>query len=338
MSWSAIVGQTLAVRLLRQAVEAGRVAHAYLFVGPDGVGKRTVALELAKALNCQAPLPDGGACDTCPSCRKFASVPPTHPDVQLVAPDGRFIKTDQMKELQSDMYARPSEGKVRVAIIDGADRLNAEAGNRVLKLLEEPPAHAELILLTENLSGVLPTLISRCQVVNFPPLGLDQVTTALEKQLGLDHAQAHLFASLSGGSIGRAATLAQDPEVAERRDQTYALLKQLSTFDDLALIAVAETLEKEKDHLDEWLELCTVWLRDMLLVAQTGSHQLVINADRLRDVESLARSLDPASLLRMLGHITDARGHLQKNANARLVLDVLLLRLGEAARQARQMG
>jgi DNA polymerase III subunit delta' len=333
VSWSAIVGQTLAVRLLRQAVTADRVAHAYLFVGPEGVGKRTVALELAKALNCHAPLPDGSACDTCLSCRKISSVPSAHPDVQVIAPEGRFIKTDQMRALQSDMYARPSEGRRRVAIIDGAERMNAEAGNRVLKLLEEPPAYAELILLTANLSGVLPTLISRCQVVNFPPLGADAVATVLQKQMGLEPAAARLFASLSGGSIGRAAALSGDADFAQRREQVYALLKQLASMDDLALIGAAEILEKDKEHLEEWLELCTAWLRDAV-VCQTGSHQLVINADRLRDVESLARQVDAASLLRMLGFVTEARAHLHKNANARLALDVMLLRLGEVARQA----
>jgi DNA polymerase-3 subunit delta' len=331
------VGQNRAVRLLRQAVASGKVAHAYLFVGPDGVGKRTVALELAKAMNCQHPLPDGGACDTCISCRKIAADPVIHPDVMMVSPEGRFIKTDQMKAMQEEMYARPNEGKARVAIVDSADRLNAEAGNRVLKLLEEPPGFAELILLTSNLSGVLPTIISRCQVVNFPPLSTDDVTKALRDQLGLDGAQARLFASLSGGSIGHAAAMAKDPEVTRRRDQSYDLLRQLPSLDDLALISQAEALEKEKENLDEMLELLTAWLRDALILAQTGSDQLVINADRLQHVRHLANAYGSSGLLSMVSAVVDVRGQLQRNANARLALDVLLLRLGEDARTATQL-
>lgn len=175
MSWSAIVGQPMAVRLLRQAITFNKVAHAYLFVGPQGVGKRLTAMELAKSLNCLSPRSDGSACDSCVSCRKIAAEPPTHPDLVVVMPDGRFIKTDQMRELQSEMYARPTEGRARVAIIDGAERLNAEAGNRVLKLLEEPPPFAVFVLLTHNLAGVLPTIVSRCQIVNFPPLASEEV-------------------------------------------------------------------------------------------------------------------------------------------------------------------
>jgi DNA polymerase-3 subunit delta' len=329
------VGQPLALRLLRQAVAADKVAHAYLFVGPEGVGKRTVALELAKTLNCLAPSADG-ACDTCASCHKITAVPVTHPDVRVIAPEGRFIKTDQIRELQEEMYARPSEGRRRVAIIDGADKMNAEAGNRILKLLEEPPAYAVLILVSSNLSGVLPTLISRCQVVNFPPLSPEDVATALRSQAGLDAQQAKVFASLSGGSIGRAAALAHDEGVAARRDQSCELLRQLASLDDLALMGQAELLEKEREHLDDWLELLTAWVRDGLVVAQTGSTQLVINADRLDAVKSIAIQIGNVGLMDMLAAITEVRGNLQRNANTRLALDVLMLRLGDIARRSRR--
>lgn len=332
MSWAAIVGQPLAVRLLRQAVLSQKVAHAYLFVGPTGVGKRTVALELAKSLNCQAPRPDGGACDACVACRKTAADPIIHPDVRLITPEGRFIKTDQIRTLQEEMYARPNEGRVRVAIIDGADRMNPESANRLLKLLEEPPGYVVLILLTHNLSGVLPTLISRCQVVNFPPLSPEDVAQMLQSQHGLNAGQARLYAALSGGSIGRAIALSQDSGVAARRDQTCDLLQKLSSLDDLALIGQAEALDKEKEHLDDWLDLLTTWLRDALVMVQTGSAELVMNADRVPAVRDLADRFGTANILDMLSAIIETRGSLQRNANSRLALDVLMLRLGDCSR------
>lgn len=336
MSWAAIVGQPLAVRLLRQAVSGNKVAHAYLFVGPAGVGKRTVALELAKSLNCQAPLPEGGACGSCPSCRKFTAEAVNHPDVRVIAPEGRFIKTDQIRGLQEEMYARPNEGRMRVAIIDGADRMNPESANRLLKLLEEPPGYAVLILLTHNLSGVLPTLISRCQVVNFPPLSPEDVTNMLRNHHGLDATQAKLYASLSGGSVGRAVALSLDPDVAARRAATGELLQKLRELDDLALIGQAEELDKAKEHLDDWLDLLTAWLRDGLVFAQTESAQLVMNADRLDVVRALAHAFGSDILLGMLSTVTEVRGQLQRNANSRLALDVLMLRLGEHARSSQR--
>jgi DNA polymerase-3 subunit delta' len=336
VSWAAIIGQSLAVRLLRRAILTGKVAHAYLFAGPDGVGKRTVALELAKALQCRQREADGSACDQCTACRRLSADPPHHPDVILIQPDGRWIKTDQMRAVQAEMYARPSEGLVRIAVIDGADRMNAEAGNRLLKLLEEPPAHAVLILLAENLAGVLPTLVSRCQVVNFPPLSPDQVQEALERVAGMPPAQARLFASLSGGSIGRAMAMAQDAAVAERRDRAYDFLQKLPQMDDFAILGYAEGLDKEKEKapLDNWLDMLTIWLRDALVLTQTGSDRLVINADRLPAVRTLADRYGAAALLAMLSAVTEARNHLQRNANVRLSLDVLCLRLaGHAAPQ-----
>jgi len=332
VSWGAIVGQPLAVRLLRQAVSGGKVAHAYLFVGPAGVGKRTVALELAKSLNCMVPLADGGACDSCVSCRKISADPITHPDVRVISPEGRFIKTDQIRELQEEMYARPNEGRMRVAIIDGADRMNPESANRLLKLLEEPPGYAVLILLTHNLSGVLPTLISRCQVVNFPPLNPEDVAGVLRERFGLDAGQARLYSALSGGSIGRAVALSQDAGVAARRDHSCDLLQKLAGMDDLALIGQAELLDKEREHLDDWLDLTTAWLRDALIVAQTGSDQLAMNTDRMDVVRSLAGGLGAVNILNMLTAITEVRSNLQRNANSRLALDVLMLRLGECSR------
>lgn len=333
MSWTAIVGQPLAVRLLRQAVSAGKAAHSYLFTGPEGVGKRTVALELAKALNCHSPTERGG-CDSCPSCIKINSVPLVHPDLAYVRPDGRFIKTDQMRELQAEMYAKPNEGRYRVAIIDAADRMNPEAGNRMLKLLEEPPAHAVFVLVTNNLSGVLPTVTSRCQVVNYSPLGVGEIAEVLHSRFGLEMGQAQLFASLSGGSIGRAVAISQNPEVSQRRDDCYELLSNLHQLDDFGLLSKADALEKQKEQLDEWLEMVLVWLRDALLLSQAGLDKLMINADRLDDVQVLARLYRAESLLGMLDAVIETRSSLQRNANVRLALDLLLLRL----RSAQQVG
>lgn len=332
MSWSTIVGQPLAIRLLRQALAANKLAHAYLFVGPQGVGKRLTAMELAKTLNCLAPRPDGSACDSCVSCRKMTADPPAHPDLIVVTPDGRFIKTDQMRELQGEMYARPTEGRARIAIIDGAERLNAEAGNRVLKLLEEPPPYAVFLLLTHNLAGVLPTILSRCQIVNFPPLGTDEVAAFLREQRQLEAGQARLYAALSGGSIGRAVEIAGNPEVTQRRDEAYDLLRKLGDLDDVDLLGQAEALEKQKEHLDAWLEMLTIWLRDGLVLSQAAPERLAVNADKLPEARRLAIRYGTPGLMAMLEAVSEARGQLMRNANARLVLDVMMIRLQQVAR------
>ncbi len=330
MTWSAIRGQRLAVDLLRRAVAGGRVAHAYLFAGPPGVGKRLAAAELARSLNCLAS-EAGEACGACRSCLKLAADPPVHPDVIVVEPDGRLIKTEQMRRVQNEVYARPTEGRFKVVIIDGAERMNAESGNRLLKVLEEPPAYARFVLLTTNAAGVLPTIVSRCQIVHFSPLPPEEVAAVLQEKAGIGAEEACLFASLSGGSVGAALAMAASPEVGRRRDEAFDLLLGLGEMDDAALLEQAAAWEKEKELLEERLEMTALWLRDALLLAREAPERLVVNADRIADARRLARRYGGPGLMAMLESLAAARGALLRNANTRLALDVLLLDLHSAA-------
>lgn len=330
MTWSAIRGQQLAVDLLRRAAAGGRVAHAYLFAGPPGVGKRLAALELARSLNCLAPQ-DGEACGSCRSCLKLAEDPPVHPDVMIVEPDGRMIRTEQMRQVQNEVYARPTEGRYKVVIIEGAERMNAESGNRLLKVLEEPPAYARFVLLTTNAAGVLPTIVSRCQIVHFSPLPPEEVAAVLQEKAGIDADEARLFASLSGGSVGAALAMAADPEVSQHREEALSLLLRLGEMDDADLLEQAGVWEKEKEHLEERLEMAALWLRDALLLAREAPERLVVNRDRVADARRLALRYGGPGLMAMLESLAAARGALLRNANTRLVLDVLLLDLHGAA-------
>jgi len=307
------------------------VAHAYLFAGPRGVGKRLTAMELAKSLNCLQPQADGGPCDACRSCRKIDADPPIHPDVILVEPEGRFIKTEQMRAVQTEVYARPSEGKARVVIVNGAERLNAEAGNRLLKVLEEPPSYAKFVLLTTNLAGVLPTIVSRCQIVHFSPLTTEAVAAIIQQRAELGADQARLFAALSGGSVGAAMEMASSPEVIQRRDDALEMLLRIGDMDDAVLLEQAEALEKQKDSLEARLDMVMAWLRDGLLLSQGASERLVMNADRMGDVRRLSARYGGSGLLAMLEAVTLARGQLLRNANARLTMDVLVFHLHRAA-------
>lgn len=327
MSWGAVVGQPLATRLLKRVVLAGKAAHAYLFVGPDGVGKRTTALTLAGALQCTALTAAGEPCGCCHSCERLRVNPPVHPDLHLIQPEGRYIRTQQIKELQAEMYARPTMGRYRIALIDGADRMNPESGNRLLKLLEEPPGHAVFVLLTANLSGVLSTLVSRCQSINFPPLSPDDVAAILASRQSASPEQIRLFAALSGGSAGRAVAMLETPEVLQRRDQAAQLLREIPTMDDHALLATAEALEKQRDTVEEWLELSLMWVRDAIVLKQGTGSSLLLNADQIAGLRSLAQTTDRDVLLQVLQHLVEARQHIQRSANLRLVLDVLFLRL-----------
>ncbi|WP_306533189.1 DNA polymerase III subunit delta' [Geobacter sp.] len=316
MPFSRVIGQDTPVDVLRRALRSGKTAHAYLFEGIEGCGKRTTALAFVEAAFCDR---DDG-CGTCPSCRKMATL--QHPDLHLVEPDGAFIKIDQIRDLQRELVLRPIETPLKACIIRDADRLNPAAGNALLKTLEEPPGNALMILLTTNLDGVLPTVRSRCQLLRFAPLP----ERLIEEQLiaaGRDQAAARLTASLAGGSLGKA--LEEDEGVMVDRAGLLERLRTLSLSDTASLFAAAEEMAADREQAMEQLEVLTSLLRDVLLIQ--GGSNAVINRDILPLLENEAARLSRERNLERINHTTEARQALMRNANPRLTLDVLLMRL-----------
>src|SRR5689334_15856643 len=187
MPFAGIIGQERNIAVLRRTLASGKIAHAYLFSGIGGCGKKKSALALIEALFCGR---DEG-CGSCPSCRKIAAL--SHPDLHLVEPEGAFIKIDQVRALQKDLAYRPFEASRKACIIDGADRLNPAAGNALLKTLEEPPGSALIILLTSAVDNVLPTIRSRCQQLSFHGLPESAIAAALG-DAGLDGESARVAA------------------------------------------------------------------------------------------------------------------------------------------------
>lgn len=317
MSFSDITGHTHIIDILRRALASGRLAHAYLFSGPEGCGKRSVAVELIKAAYCGGN--DG--CDSCASCRKVANL--QHPDLHIIEPDGTFIKIDQIRELQRELSLRPYEAPWKSCLIEAADRMHPAAGNSLLKTLEEPPGNALMILLTSNPDAVLPTIRSRCQVVQFSPLP-EEVIAELLVSRGIDPATAHFAACLGGGSPGRAMELCSEETLSERRT-LLELIFSLSVREIGQLFSVSEKIAGDKDRIPEMLDLLATFLRDLLLF-QAGSGDIV-NSDMpdLIEKEALKRSTD--SVMRLIDDIHGIRRALQRNVNNRLAMDLLLMKL-----------
>jgi len=195
---SELRGQHIAIRQLGNALKSGKPSHAYLFSGPDGVGKRTAALSFAAALNCSGEA--GDLCGACPSCRKIVSA--THSDVQVVGPSGSSLKIEQVRLLQKSINLSPMEGRYKVAIVNDADRLTTAAANSLLKVLEEPPGLTVFILITANEAALPPTVISRCQRIAFRPLSSEVLAELLSDCLSVD--KVEMAVSLAGGSLSQA--------------------------------------------------------------------------------------------------------------------------------------
>jgi DNA polymerase III subunit delta' len=325
-----VIGQGRAVSLLQQSLKAGTLAHAYLLVGPPHVGKMTLAIKLAQALNCEAA---ERPCLACNPCKKIAAG--NHADVCVIGlgrdeedNEAKLIHTEQVKDMLHSASLPPFEGKHKVFIIDGAELLSIEAANRLLKTLEEPEAKVTFILLTTNDRLLPPTVVSRCQRLDMPPLPIADEARALIEKKGLDPERARLLAGLSHGCPGWALTAADDENTVQRRheevDRLVGVIKAgyEDRFDYVARLAARFTQNRGAVYevLDRWLD----YWRDLLLV-KLGSYDTIINIDRQNELVETAGGYRLSQIKDSIESIRQTAEQLRQNVNARLALEVLML-------------
>lgn len=318
-----VIGHSWTVDFLKQSLANGRLAHAYLLLGPPQIGKRTLALELAKALNCLAK-EEERPCGECWACRKIAHA--THPDVRVVEPEGGSLKIDQIRQLQREVALTPHEGRYRVAILTDFDRATTEASNCLLKTLEEPPSQVVLCLTTPDMSPLLPTIVSRCQLLYLRPLSLEAVESALMDRWRVERERAVLLARLSGGRLGWAVEAHQQPAILEHRTGCLDSLVQLLNEPRVPRFAYAEKISQAPDMAPEILEMWLSWWRDLLLVHE-GHSGGITNLDRSEELTMYAAQYSLDRIYSALQAIRTAQQQLESNANLRLAWEVLLLSL-----------
>ena len=226
MSWEEIKGQDRAISFLKNVLIEGKLSGAYLFVGPEGVGKRLTAKNFAKMLNCEQGGNSFDCCDECPSCLKIDNF--NHPDVNWIETlkDARKISIEQVRNIKKEIALRPYEGKTKIYVTLKAELLSEEASNCLLKTLEEPPAHATLILTTSDIKRLLPTIISRCRIVKFSCLSPEKVGEILKRRLNISPVTATFLANFCEGRLGKAIELKDRDILNEKND----VINQLTTY------------------------------------------------------------------------------------------------------------
>lgn len=327
MPWD-FIGNEGAVAALARDLASGRPAHAYLFLGPPRVGRRTLALRLAQALNCTGPEPPCGGCSP---CRRTAAG--LHADLLMVtveADEGgphKAIQVGQVREVERAVALKPFEGQCRVVIIDPADAMNSEAQNAFLKTLEEPPPQTAFLLVAAREGALLPTIRSRCRRIELRPLPPAAVEAALRER-GPEREQARLLARLSGGRIGWALEAAADPAALERRRQGAELARALPAMPLADRFDLAERLAEEfrarREPLLERLEEWRTWWRDVLLV-QAGAEEGVTHVDMLPLLREDAARYPRRQVVAFLRALLATPRHLEENVQPRLALEALLL-------------
>jgi DNA polymerase-3 subunit delta' len=323
-----IVGHDHAIHTLRRALASQRVRHAYLFTGPEHIGKTLLARRFAQTLLCtggpdpsEAPL---NPCQTCLSCRKVLHN--NHPDVHYIARarDRQFILIDQVRELQSDAVRKTLEGRRNVFIIEGMHEMNLQAANCLLKTLEEPVPDVVLLLTAPDPGLLLPTILSRVQQIPLHLLTSEQIRQALLERWQVPAEDAALISALAAGRMGWAVQAVEQKDVLLDRQEQLETLARVPALDRVQRFDLAQKLSADGDKMRSALELWLLWWRDLLLTANHCPN-LVVNVDMRTLLQKQATRITPSESLRMIRSILRTLEALDQNVNARMALEVLML-------------
>jgi DNA polymerase-3 subunit delta' len=330
MVWD-VIGHQWAVDLLRKHIREKQVRHAYLFTGPEGIGKRTLSLRFAQALDCESPPSSGDTCGRCRACRLIPQE--AYPDLHVVRPAdfGGTLKVEEVRQLQHQLALSTFEGRWRVALLPRFHQATVSAANALLKTLEEPSPQVVLMLTSTSKEVLLPTIVSRCEVVPLRALAVGDLERALAERFG-DEAKARLLARLSGGRPGKALQLASDETMMKSRQEWMEDLVTLLGQTRAERFQHVEKLTRERDEegrrerlrliLDTWSSL---W-RDAMLEAY-GAEATSANPDLPEEVARLVREFSAGTLDAALRATERTREAIQEFANPRLALENLMLDL-----------
>ncbi|MDP2647333.1 MAG: DNA polymerase III subunit delta' [Desulfobacterales bacterium] len=343
-NFESIIGQDHPLRILNTLIKKGTIPNALLFTGIDGVGKLTAASTFAMACNCMGTSAQDVLCDSkgkkassnqpaitnpcglCKSCKKIMSG--NHPDIILVKPTGFFLKIDQIRGLCQTLAMKPYEARLRVVIISDAQAMNLEAGNALLKILEEPPKRTILILTCTHPSELLPTIVSRCHPIRFSPISRDNLTEMLVGKQGLSREKAEVIAASAGGSYARSLRMKEKNWDQRRNWLLTATGLHSSVFFPKSigsLLALAEKLSKNKETLTEALDIIKSWLRDAVIGRYLP--EKIINTDLTEKILTASEKLSPAALLEKIEAVEKTQKNIRGNANLRLAAESLLIQL-----------
>jgi DNA polymerase-3 subunit delta' len=365
MSWNSIINQKRVVAALRRGVAHDRVAHAYLFHGPLGTGKRAVALEFAKALECESG--NEVACDRCLACTKVRKL--VHPDVQVILPqpkdvleeevarrlkllaDEPYAETDftrrpsledpaessnkqaiytvnRIRELRRMLSYTPSEGRYKVTIMADVDRMRPEASNTFLKLLEEPTPRTVLILTTHRPDQLLPTVASRCQQVRFNSISPGEIREALQEREDVAEDEATMVAHMANGSYTRALELLNNDELQQARELALQFFRQSYLMDvDTVLDLATEISNRSREQVKGLLDLMLTWTRDLLLYRTTADDQFLVNVDQHGAIHNFVERVPEANIREMTEILQDAVSLVERNVHLELMMITLAQQL-----------
>jgi len=325
MDFNDIIGHEQIIENLQNAIKHNSIAHSYLLEGPKSIGKEKLAKVLAKTLLCRAN--DISPCNVCASCVKFDSS--NHPDFHIEEPQGGTFKKEQIEEIQRSMRLFPYEGRKKIYILKDIDKMTAMAQNSFLKTLEEPPDYVVIIMTVTNSYSLLPTIISRCQILKLTPIANNKIENALVNIYGSTAEEARLITSFSNGIIGKAINLSNSEEFKKLREDIISIISSTIDSDSFKIFSLSEFFTDKKDNIDDVLDMMLIWFRDILIYEETGNVNLLINMDKIDMIKTHCNKLSSHRVHDIIKLVQNTKDNIKAKVNYQLSIEVMLLKMQE---------
>ncbi len=324
MSLNDVIGQEHIIKILKKFLKNRDFFHAYIFEGPQGIGKRYTAFNFAKGIFCDSVASD--ACETCISCSKMNHY--THPDYYYIEPEGS-IKDGQIEKIQKAMSKKPYESRNMVFVIDEAETMTKRAQNRLLKTLEEPNKNIIIILITENLNRILPTVVSRCMTLKFTPLKDEKTSFYLINKYSADHTDAEILAAFSQGRIGMADEMYLLGDFRKRREESIEIAQKMINPDG-EIFDLIHILNDKKKEIFFFLDMIEYWYRDLSVLSSVGyNEKILMNADYSDTLLKEANRIGYEKAIRIVELLEEAKKEININLNFNMVIKNMLFKIQE---------
>ncbi|MBR3104390.1 MAG: DNA polymerase III subunit delta' [Lachnospiraceae bacterium] len=329
MNFSDIVGQESIKEQLQGAISTGRVSHAYILYGEVRSGKEFVAKVFAQSLLCEKPVtkPDGTIepCGECHSCRQAMTA--NHPDIIYVP---STIGVEEIRDrIVETVQVKPYQGPYKIYIVEEAEKLTVQAQNVLLKTIEEPPAYVVFMLLTSSTEALLPTILSRCVLLNMRPVRDDEMRTYLIEQLHVPESRAEICIAFARGNIGRAKALAASEDFDKIRTNALSLLKNIHEMDTADIMEALKNIREYGFDINDYLDIMAVWYRDILLFKATHDMNHLIFRDEIQSIQKVAQCSDYEGIEEVIQALEVAKSRLRSKVNYELTMELLLLTIKE---------
>ena len=324
-SFSEIVGHEQIKEHMQAAIRDKKPFHAYLFQGEEGVGKEALARTFAAGLQCQSESADK-PCKECVSCRQMESG--NQPDVIWVTREKASLGVDEIREqLCNTMDIKPFSSPYKIYLVPEAEKMTEAAQNALLKTIEEPPEYGIVILMTSNISALLPTIQSRCLTMEFRPLSTAVVESYVKEHCQVPDYQARASAAFAQGNLGKAMRYAKSEDFIERKDHIISLLRHVEQMDLSEMLAVIKDLGTRKDEVRDYIDLMVLWYRDVLLFKATKDINQLLFQDEASYISREASHRSYEKIEEILQAFEKAKVRLRANGNFDITMELMLLAL-----------